>query len=85
MMYLQERMLCGDLIEICKLITGEVKVDASELFEVSSNIDTRGPSLKIVQKRAQLLPRIQFFRQRVVETWNSLPGGIVKAEKNKGV
>ena len=85
MMSLQERRLCGDLIETYKLITGKVKVDASQFFELSSNLDTRGYSLKIVQKRAKLLPRIQFFSQRVLETWNSLPEEIVKAEKNRGI
>ena len=85
MMSLQERRLHGDLIETYKLITGKVKVDASQFFELSSNLDTRGHSLKIVQKIAKLLPRIQFFSQRVVETWNSLPEEIVNAEKNRGV
>ena len=85
MMSLQERRLHSDLIETYKLITGKVKVDASQFFELRSNLDTRGHSLKIVQKRAKLLPRIQFFSQIVVETWNSLPEEIVKAEKNRGV
>ena len=83
MMSLQERRLCGDLIKTYMLITGKVKVDASQFFELSSNLDARGHSLKIVQKRAKLLPRIQFFSQRVVETLNSLPGEIVKAEKTE--
>ena len=71
-MSLQERRLCGDLTETYKLITGKVKVDFSQFLELSSNSDTRGHSQKIVQKRAKLLPRIQFFSQRVVETWNLL-------------
>ena len=83
MMSSQERRLCGDLIETYKLITGKVKVDASQFFELSYNLGTRGHSLKIVQKRAKLLPRIQFFSQRVVETWNSLHEEIVKAEKTE--
>ena len=83
MMSLQEGRLHGNLIEIYKLITGKVKVDASQFLELSSNSDTRGHRLKIVQKRAELLLRIQFFSQKVVETWDSLSGEIVRAENTK--
>ena len=84
MMSLQERRLHGNLMETYEPHIGKVNVDASQFFELSSNSDTRGHSLLIVQKRAKLLPRIQFFSQSggnlELFTWRDCQG-----RKHRGV
>ncbi|KAK3770146.1 hypothetical protein RRG08_007057 [Elysia crispata] len=54
--------------------------DASRpIFELAPNSNTRGHSKKLIKKRSRLAVRSNFFSERVVSGWNSLPESVVSA------
>ena len=69
----------GDLIETYKLLKGYYNVDWSNFFTLSPVHQTRGHHLKLYKKPARLQLRANFFTQRVVNEWNSLPSDVVLA------
>jgi hypothetical protein len=69
MQCLEPRRLRGDLIDTYKY---RYKV-SKPTFQLSSNRDTRGHSLKLAKDRCRLSVRSNFFSQRVINSWNSLP------------
>ena len=71
---LEKRRLRGDMIETFKIIKGLESIPPSKLFDSSPNVhNTRGHSLKLNKTRSNLEIRRNFFSQRVVNEWNSLP------------
>ena len=67
------RHLRGDL-ETYKIINGLEGIEATELFEFDKHAQgTRGHRMKLVQQQSRLEARKNFFSQRVVKEWNSLP------------
>ena len=77
---LSERRIRGDLIEVFKILKGFSKVNYNTWFKLSVNSRTRGHRYKLVKSRSKLDIRKNFFSQRVVNVWNSLPSEVVEAE-----
>ena len=80
---LELRRLCADLCLCYKIINGHVELNADDFFELSPNRHTRGHNYKLAVKRSTLNVRRQFFSNRVVVPWNSLPPSIVNAPSVK--
>ena len=75
----RQRMLRGDLIETYKILTGKLRLDPGCFFTRNTGERTRGHSLKLLKTRAVHHARAQFFSQRAVSEWNSLPDEVVMA------
>ena len=76
---LEFRRLRGDLIETYKILKGLDRLDAGRLFPMLGRSRTRGHSLRIRGKSFRTEMRRNFFTQRVVGLWNSLPQRVVEA------
>ena len=68
-----------DMVQVYKIINQIDKVDISKLFTFAPHGATRGHSLKLFKPRARLNVRNQSFRNREIDSWNSLPESVVKA------
>ena len=77
---LEQRKLRGDLIETFKILSGKERIDSAIFFRAASSINLRGNSKKLYKQRSRLMLRQNFFSQRVVNHWNSLPNAVVEAE-----
>ena len=77
---LEDRRTRGDMIEVFKILKGINKVDSSSWFQLANNSRTRGHRFKLVKHRSRLDIRKNFFSQRVVNDWNSLPEIVVESE-----
>ena len=77
---LEFRRMRGDLIETYKILKGIDRVDAERLFPPAGVSRTRGHSLRIRGRSFKTEMRRNFFTQRVVNLWNSLPQRAVDAE-----
>ena len=69
----------GDLIEIYKLLHQYYEVDPSIFFTLNPTVITRGHEFKLFKNRSRLLIRHNFFSNRAVNLWNSLPRSVVSA------
>ena len=71
-MYLVDGVLRlrGDIIETAKILTG---LDSERMFPMLGESRTRGHSLRIRGKSFRTEVRRNFFTQREVNIWNSLP------------
>ena len=76
---LNDRRTRGDMIEVFKMIKGFNKMDYEQFFKLSGNSKTRGHSYKLDKARSRLELRRNFFSQRVVNAWNSLPTDVTEA------
>ena len=76
---LEFRRLRGDLMETYKMMRGLDRVEVERFFPLSKEVRTRGHSLKIKGGRFRTELRRNFFSQRVVNLWNSLPTEVVEA------
>ena len=75
---LEHRRRRGGMIDLFKYFTGIY--DASRpIFELAPNSNTRGHSKKLIKKRSRLAVRRNFFSERVVSGWNSLPESVISA------
>jgi hypothetical protein len=77
---MEKRRERGDLIQVFKLIKGFDKLDYAHFFQLVLNNRTRGHSYKLVKLRSNTNIRSNFFSQRVINSWNSLPEYVVQAE-----
>ena len=62
----------GDMIETYKILKRHYDLDPSTFFTLNT-ATTRGHSLKLFKERSRLLVRQNFFTNRIVNLWNSLP------------
>ena len=69
----------GDLIETYKIIRGLDTLEAGNMFPMLGESRTRGHSLRIRGRPFRTEMRKNFFSQRVVKVWNSLPQKAVEA------
>ena len=76
---MEERVNRGDLIETYKILTGKVKLNPSNFFKRTEDPRTRGHHLKLQKMRSAHHARSNFFSNRVVTKWNSLPEEVVSA------
>ena len=78
---LKFRRLRGDMIEVFKILSGiydkEVTVG---LFVPSTNTNTRGNSKKLQKSRNRLDIRKNYFTNRVIDVWISLPEAVISAK-----
>jgi hypothetical protein len=77
---LKQRRVRGDLIQVFKMIKGFDAIKYKDYFELASSGKTRGHSYKLIKKRCIGDLRKNFFTQRVVNSWNSLPQHVVDAD-----
>ena len=75
-----QNLIRGDLIQVFKIIKGYDRINCNTFFNIKSSSKTRGHQFKIEKKRSRLEIRRNFFSQRVVNRWNSLPDSVVDAE-----
>ena len=68
----------GDMIETYKILKRHYDLDPSTFFTLNT-ATTRGHSLKLFKERSRLLVRQNFFTNRIVNLWNSLPDFIISA------
>jgi len=76
---LRRRRKRGDLIETFKIMNQMENLDSKTFFIRSSTNQLRGHSFKIYKQKATSMCRRNFFSQRVVNDWNSLPQDVVEA------
>ena len=72
------RRLRGDMIETYKF-THCLYATQDRLFTIDTKSVTRGHSYKLLKPRVETTLRQNFFTQRVIERWNSLPANVVEA------
>ena len=75
-----ERRKRGDMILLYKIFHNLIDIDPDKLFNVVKDTSTRGHPFKIYQERSSSDIRQNFYTQRVVALWNSLPQHIVNSE-----
>ncbi|MBN3305559.1 HARB1 nuclease, partial [Amia calva] len=77
---LEQRRLCGDLIQVFKIMKGINHIKPEELFQISRDTLTQGHIWKLGFDAFKMENTRHFFTQRVVTIWNRLPGDVAKAE-----
>jgi len=75
---LEFRRLRGDLLQAHKIVHGNDNV--KNLFNFNNSSITRGHSLKMEKRRCRTNVRKNFFSNRIVNPWNSLPNSAVTAQ-----
>ena len=69
----------SDLIEMYKILNRYYNIDPSKFFNLSTTFDTRDHQCKLFKHRSRLLVRHNYFSNRAVNLWNSLPEPIISA------
>jgi len=79
---LETRRLRGDLIETFKIMNGLEGIEKTRMFTINPHTRSRGHSFKLFKPALKkgLNCRKNFFSNRVISTWNSLPGTVVQAK-----
>ena len=73
----------ADVIQVCKILHDIDKVDKNKLFSMSEYTATRGHSLKLFKRRSRLQIRVNYFSNRVVDAYNSLPESFINCFKSR--
>jgi hypothetical protein len=82
---LEKRRARGDLIETYKLLTGKEDINYCNFFQLNTNgCNLRGHDKKLFTGRCRLEIRRNFFSQRVIDNWNSLPQEVIDSESVNG-
>ncbi len=71
------RRLRGDMLEVYKMTSGEYDQEVIPDHAIASNTTTRGHNKKLFHWRSTNATRKNFFSNRVVPVWNSLPEEVV--------
>ena len=79
---------CSDLIEVFKILNGYYNINPTQFFTPSDVTTTRSHSMKLFKSHSRLNIHFNFFTQRVIGSWNSLPDeannvGFFKAKLDK--
>ena len=72
------RFLRADLIEDFKILKSGETSDLTEMFKLNSS-RTRGNGLKLKKEYVKTAQRLNFFSQRIINEWNSLPENVVSS------
>ena len=63
-----------------RIMTGDMKVDKNQLFEMPKDSRTRGHNFKVhIKKVCKTSLRQNFFTERVTNPWNALPSHVVNS------
>ena len=73
------RSVFKDMVLVFKIVNNLVDIPFDSLFTFSHNVNLRGHSLKLFVQRSNLNIRKNFFSNRVVDIWNSLPDHVVSS------
>jgi len=74
--FLHYRRLKGDLIFLFKILNNYFTIDFTDLYMYSRSV-TRGHQFKLFKEHSRLLRRSNYFINRIMNDWNSLPDYIV--------
>ena len=74
------RIICGDLIETYKILTGKYDPNVSSILPLNNNQVCRGHKKKNYERRPRLDMHKYSFCYRIVDIWNRLPSEIVEAK-----
>ena len=77
MFTLDECRCRGDMIKVFKIFNGMDRMDHELLVHRQSTAFTRGHQYRLVRDNARFWCRREFFSNRVVNKWNSLPPEVV--------
>ena len=78
---LEYRLIRGDMIQVYKIAHNHYDpVTTNNIFTFSNNSRLRGHNFKIIKQRVNKTKYSNFFTNRVVNDWNSLPHKIVNAK-----
>ena len=75
---LKYRRRRGDMIIVYKMLNALIDLDRESFFQMS-NLNTRGHSKKLHKPFSRLKIQSQFFSQRVIDEWNSLPNSVLSS------
>jgi len=65
---LKKWRLCGDLIEVYKILNGKERVDTAKFFQLASDTHgLRGHSQKLFKRRCRTTVRKTFFSNRIID------------------
>ena len=76
------RRVRGDMIEVYKIISNIYDSNTSQNilnFREKNSINLRGHQFTLEHKRLYTATRVNYFANRVVNNWNSLPENVVGA------
>ena len=73
---LQHHRRRGDLIYLYKILKGTYDIH-NQLFTSSNSIATKGHTKKLFKYHTNSYARLNFYSNRVINDWNSLPQSIV--------
>ena len=76
---LEHRRLVADLVTCFNIIHGFSSLQFSDFFKFSNSNRTRGHNLRLEIPLAKSSIRYNFFANRVIKPWNSLPLNVVNA------
>ena len=74
------RRLRGELIETYKMLKGFENVRKENFFKLDKNSVTRNNGFKLVVKRFNTNVSSNYFTNKVINHWNSLPADVVVAD-----
>ncbi|HKJ81868.1 MAG TPA: reverse transcriptase family protein [Ignavibacteriaceae bacterium] len=77
---LERRRDRGDVIQVFKMLKGIDNVDYNKYFTISNNSHTRGHSMKLIKNRSRLNIRQNYFTNRIINGWNTLPNYVVESD-----
>ena len=69
----------GDLIDVYKIVNHLYRVSPDPFFTIVDSI-TRGHHHKIFKHHSRINPRLNFFTNRIVNQWNSLPLYVIASD-----
>ena len=75
---LKYRRRRGDMIITYKMLNGLIDIDREKIFRMSNSY-TGGHCKKLYKPFSRLKIRSEFFSQRVIDEWNSLPNSVVSS------
>ena len=76
---LEQRRLCGQLIEVFKYLNRFNNVSPRGLFDYDLNDRTRNNGKKLIVKRFNTAVAQHFFPIKITTTWNALPYDVVNS------
>ena len=78
---LEFRQLRGDMLQVYKIAHNFYDPQStSSIFNFSNDTRLRGHNFKIIKQRVNKSKFANFFTNRVINSWNSLPHNVVNAK-----